>query len=235
MSIVDVALFESLSPRSAQRVLCKCDRCGVEKMIKKHHLFKVRKDGKIVELKVSCEPEGFVPNYEFCQKCSPIVYPRNKGRKASEETKRKQSEARRGEKNWRWNSDRASVEGVKALRKQCGDMIWNTLRAKYVNCQTPYERVTGFSREYLISWLESKVPEGESLRDMEIDHIFPVSAFFHHGITDLAIINHPTNLQVLSRKENRTKHNRYDEDQFWAYLKSLNYVPSATEEISRSR
>ena len=54
-----------------------------------------------------------------------------------------------------------------------------------------------------------------------IDHIFPISAFFEHGITDLKLINHLENLQPLSQKDNNEKSAKYNTNQFKRWLSKV--------------
>lgn len=74
--------------------------------------------------------------------------------------------------------------------------------------------------EDLLKRFES-FPKWKRLKDtaFNIDHIFPINAFFQHGIVDMDIINHLTNLQPLSERANNKKKDDYDKDEFYKYLK----------------
>ena len=53
-----------------------------------------------------------------------------------------------------------------------------------------------------------------------IDHIFPITAFVEHGVTNLKIINALDNLQPLLLTTNREKHDKYDPVVFKRWLAS---------------
>lgn len=72
-----------------------------------------------------------------------------------------------------------------------------------------------------------KVDLGNKTMDfktMNIDHIFPISAFVRHNIFDLNIINHLDNLRPVSKFENLSKHSKYDKTEFYAWLDSIGYT-----------
>jgi hypothetical protein len=54
--------------------------------------------------------------------------------------------------------------------------------------------------------------------EWHLDHIFPVKAFVDHGINDIKLINALDNLQPLSQKENNSKCDKYNENEFKNYL-----------------
>jgi len=66
-------------------------------------------------------------------------------------------------------------------------------------------KLLGYTARELQSHLE-KHPSWEKLKDTDwhLDHIFPIKAFFEHGITDIALINCLDNLQPLSQKKNNS-------------------------------
>jgi hypothetical protein len=248
MAIVDVALFESLSARSRNKILCRCDRCGNDVMVPKGNLFRVYKDGKTVFYKVGCEPDGFVAKYDFCVPCVRILKPSHLGMSHSDATKSKIREARAlqhdrgrspkpsedgkmrisvsktGSNNHQWKSDREALAKRTALRKACNNLIWNSIKRVSKEKVGRFEDVTGFSREDLINWIESQFVQGMTWENTSIDHIIPVSAFASHGIDDLRIINHLSNLRPMLRLENISKGCRYDEADLIAYLKTMSYV-----------
>ena len=59
-----------------------------------------------------------------------------------------------------------------------------------------------------------------------LDHIFPVSAFFAHGITDPKVINALDNLRPLSGRENCSKGARYNKREFERYLNRKGIRPT---------
>jgi hypothetical protein len=56
--------------------------------------------------------------------------------------------------------------------------------------------------------------------DWHIDHVFPITAFLEHGITDLAVINCLENLRPMLGSENMSKHAKYDMSDFKFWLES---------------
>ena len=76
------------------------------------------------------------------------------------------------------------------------------------------EYILGYTKEELRSHLESQFRDGMSWSDrssFHIDHIIPVAYFLRNGITDPAVINALSNLQVLTPEENRQKSDSFSE------------------------
>lgn len=69
--------------------------------------------------------------------------------------------------------------------------------------------------------LEKFKNESNKNEKMVIDHIFPVIAFLRKGIYDLKIINHLSNIQLITDIENRKKGQKYDHDKFEEWLKQF--------------
>lgn len=65
---------------------------------------------------------------------------------------------------------------------------------------------------------------------LSIDHIFPISAFIKHGIFDKSIISHLSNLQPITKSDNSKKHNKYDKEEFYKWLKGIGYDVSGLSE-----
>ena len=57
--------------------------------------------------------------------------------------------------------------------------------------------------------------------DWHIDHVFPITAFLEHGITDLAVINCLENLRPMLASANMSKHAKYDVVDFRFWLGTL--------------
>ena len=252
MTIVDVALFESLAPRSRKKILCRCDRCGLDSMVQKGNLFRGRKNGKAVFYKIGQEPLGFVPSFDLCNSCSYVDNPNRCGRKYSDSTRLKIKAARArqdregrnprpsedgkmriaaskvGSKNPQWKADREVVAKRLSLRRACNNLIWNSIKRVSKKKVGRFEDVTGFSREDLVAWIESQFVEGMTWGNTSIDHIIPVVAFVDHGIDDLKVINHLSNLRPMFRLENISKGCRYNDVDFFSYLKTVNYMVPIT-------
>lgn len=60
-------------------------------------------------------------------------------------------------------------------------------------------------------------------KDFSIDHIFPFKAFFEHNIWDLKVINHLSNIQLLTRSDNCKKNKEYNQQDFYDWLESIGY------------
>ena len=54
-----------------------------------------------------------------------------------------------------------------------------------------------------------------------LDHVFPIIAFLEHGIKDIAIMCRLDNLQPLTGKANCQKRHQYNEQEFKAWLHSI--------------
>lgn len=76
------------------------------------------------------------------------------------------------------------------------------------------EALIGYTKEELRAHIEAQFRPGMSWtrrHSFHIDHRKPVAAFLREGITDPAVINALSNLQVLTPAENRAKSDRYQE------------------------
>jgi hypothetical protein len=51
-----------------------------------------------------------------------------------------------------------------------------------------------------------------------VDHIYPIKAFVENNIFDLDIINCDDNLQLLEAKENISKNDKYNIEEFNQYI-----------------
>ena len=63
-------------------------------------------------------------------------------------------------------------------------------------------------------------PNWEKIKDQDwhLDHIFPLQAFLEHNIKDIKLINCLDNLQPLLGKENISKGDKYNKEQFLNWL-----------------
>jgi hypothetical protein len=235
MVILDWERFNALAPRSHQTLLCQCDRCKKEIYIKKSNLYRYHKDGVCLFYKANQEPVGFVPTYEYCNNCRPRRgTPRSSpetrrkisekltgvkiGRRQTEEGLKRLSEKRMGSRNPAWNPDREAVERKARAKKTAKNLIWNTIiRCKQKKTDRTH-KLLGYSAQELVDHIESQFVEGMTWENIAIDHRIPVKAFIEHGILDMSIINHLSNLQPLFRQDNSRKGDRYREEDFQDYI-----------------
>ncbi len=97
-----------------------------------------------------------------------------------------------GKNNYNWIKDRSKVETLQRIREKS---ITYTKKYRKIN------KIYG--------------------RHIHVDHIFPIKAFVENGIYDLDIINHISNLRVISSKENLSKKDKYNKNEFKNYLQYL--------------
>lgn len=123
-----------------------------------------------------------------------------------------------GENHPLWNSNRDEVELNRYLHKRCSSLLDSCLKRLNTKKENNKHLLLGYSVYDLARHLNIKFKS--NLKDMEIDHIFPVQAFVDYGITDLKIINSLDNLQLLTRKENGAsgKWYYYDKVKFEEWL-----------------
>lgn len=95
------------------------------------------------------------------------------------------------------------------------------------NKQTPnvvLEPLNYSIKEFVDKMKRDLVGQKMDFQTMNIDHIFPISAFVRHGIFDLSIINHLENLKPISKFENLSKHSKYNKNEFYDWLDSIGYT-----------
>jgi hypothetical protein len=133
-----------------------------------------------------------------------------------------------GDKCWMYDPDREAVALRKKFRKRCGNMLKRCMDA---TDQQKLDR-THVILDYTPAQLQAHITGHPNWSNCEghvwhIDHIFPVQAFLDHGILDLKLINRLDNLRPLLGKENLSKADVYDKEEFEAWLKlSLGALPS---------
>ena len=125
-----------------------------------------------------------------------------------------------GSNNPRWIKDRNKKRDNDLFRKKCGTMLRRCLVALNEAKTDRTHKLLGYTPKQLQDHIK-KHPNWDKVKDgrWHIDHIFPIAAFFEHGITDLKIINHLDNLQPLSQKENNEKSAKYNKREFRSWLK----------------
>lgn len=126
-----------------------------------------------------------------------------------------------GEKHPNWKPDRKSLDDLKRIKKRCYKALQTCLKLTRSQKRGRTEALLGYTYAELQAHLElhpnwPKVKDGK----WHLDHIFPITAFVEHGITDLSIINALDNLQPLAQFDNISKSNDYDQEEFEKWIRS---------------
>lgn len=131
------------------------------------------------------------------------------------------------EKCHRWNPDREKVAQAKKFRKKCSNLIKRTLDGIKASRSS---RLLGYTSEQLNQHITNHPNMKNIDGDYDIDHIFPIKAFWDYGIKDVKIINCLDNLQPLLHEENLIKFDKYDREQFekWVASKGIDLIPKIT-------
>ena len=133
-------------------------------------------------------------------------------------------ENRSGDKSRNWNPNRDEIRLFQKIRRKYQKMVMRVLNGK--RKQTRSQLLLGYGRKQLTEHL-MQCPNWTMLKDQnwELDHIFPIKAFYDLGIEDPKIINALDNLQPLSKRENIQKSDHYDMNEFktWLSEKSVKY------------
>jgi len=133
-----------------------------------------------------------------------------------------------GKNNCNWNPDREEIKVISKIRKKSKNALETTLRYLSIKKKGRARVLLGFSNQDLIkriqnhpNWLRVKN------QNWHLDHIYPIKAFIDYGITDIKLINCLDNLQPLLAKENMKKHDKYNKQEFEAWLtsKNINFTP----------
>ena len=214
--IVDVEKFDRLSYGSAQRVLCRCDECGVERHVVKQSI--LRTPGA---------------NYPRCQPCAtrrvvktrrPIRDPEthrirtglaSKGRPKSAKAVETYRARFTGSSNPNWIPDREKAARRERSRREFYSLIHACLKRTRNPKSARSVELVGYMPEDLICHLESLFETGMSWEDRgawHIDHVKPVSKFLDEGVTDPKIINALGNLKPVWATDNLRKSNRWSEN-----------------------
>jgi hypothetical protein len=127
-----------------------------------------------------------------------------------------------GDKNWSWNPNREQIALFKLMRSRYDGIVRRMFNGSKRAARSHI--VLGYTRKELITHL-TKHPNWDKVRCLEwdIDHIFPLKAFFEHNIHDPKIINALDNLQPMTKSENSAKSDTYDLQAFkqWVATKGI--------------
>jgi len=146
-----------------------------------------------------------------------------KGKKLSEETKKKIGESHKGERNYHW------MGGLKEYRERRKNnpryILNNRISRGISHCLKGnkngrhWEKLVGYTHKQLIKHLKETLPVGYDWQDflsgkLHIDHKIPISA---HNFTKPEHIDFKrcwalVNLQLLPALKNRIKHDKLTED-----------------------
>ena len=150
------------------------------------------------------------------------------GRRCKECKRRDRSAANSGENNPAWNPDREYTNNAKRLRKLCYSLLHRVLNYTGNKKMARTKEYLGYTPQDLRNHIElhDNWLQVES-DNWHLDHIFPISAFVEHGITDPKIINALDNLQPLLAKDNLSKNDTYNKSDFYFYLASKGITLSA--------
>jgi len=132
------------------------------------------------------------------------------------------------------------LNGVRCYRcscikkRGCTKKLYKSRKRFYRNCRSQISAlISSYYREsrdiafdslgYSAMNLEEHLNQsGDSVQDISkkkhLDHIFPIRAFGDYGIFNLKLVNSLDNLQVLSQKDNLSKHCSYDVELFEEWL-----------------
>jgi hypothetical protein len=126
-----------------------------------------------------------------------------------------------GSIHFRWNSDREEVSLNKKIRERIKKALKRVLNeTKKEKIKKTFEHL-GYTKEDLVKHIKSHSNWNNVKNlDWELDHKFPMKAFFDHGIYDEKIINSLDNLQPLTKMQNRSKNDSYTEEDFLRFIKN---------------
>ena len=128
-----------------------------------------------------------------------------------------------GPTHFRWNPDREEVLLNRKIREKIKKSLKRVLNeAKKEKIKKTFEYI-GYTREDLVNHIKSHINwDKVKNSEWELDHIFPLKAFFDQGIYDEKVINSLENLQPLTKRQNRSKNDRYIKEDFVFFLQKKN-------------
>lgn len=120
-----------------------------------------------------------------------------------------------GENCYMYNPDREAIKLRKRFRKMCGQYIKRFMEATGRRKTRSTHDLLGYTPQQLQEHILNH-PDYEALKneDWHVDHIMPIQAFLDHNILDLKIINALENLRPMKGKENISKADSYDKEEF---------------------
>lgn len=125
------------------------------------------------------------------------------------------------ENNYNWNPNREEIIENKKFSKSIRSTLRAVLERLELNKDIDTETICGYSVKEFRKHLQKDPNYKHWLKDSynwHIDHIIPVVEFKRHNILDPKIVNHLSNLQIISEKENREKGDYCTESDFQSYI-----------------
>ena len=137
-------------------------------------------------------------------------------------------------KNWYDNNkelkfkrekERLKTDNVFKVKHNIRRNIKQSLYKKGYSKNSKSEKILGCSYDFFLNWLGSN----KNVNDFHLDHIIPVSL----GFTELEVIslNHYSNIQLLTPKENLIKGNKYIKKENYNKVIKNHPQPSLIKEI----
>jgi hypothetical protein len=125
-----------------------------------------------------------------------------------------------GENNYKWIQDRKSYKEKQMFKQKCYKMLRNSLKSTRQSKNSRTHIMLGYYPEDLKKHIYNH-SNWKNIKDKKwhLDHIFPIQAFVDYGVKDIKLINCLDNLQPLERKENISKSDNYDKEEFRIWLK----------------
>jgi hypothetical protein len=120
-----------------------------------------------------------------------------------------------GENCYMYDPNREAIKLRKRFRKMCGQYIKRFMEATGRRKTRSTHDLLGYTPQQLQEHILNH-PDYETLKneDWHVDHIMPIQAFLDHNILDLKIINALENLRPMKGKENISKSDIYDKEEF---------------------
>ena len=149
--------------------------------------------------------EAYLTNYKKCPNCKKCG-----NKKVS------------GPNCYMYDPDREAVKMRRKFRRMCNQHIRRFMKATGETKTRRTHELLGYKpmdlQEHILNH-----PDYNSCKDGEwhVDHIFPIQAFLDHGIHDLRLINHLSNLRPMPGRRNLSKADKYDEKEFKEWLKRV--------------
>ena len=181
----------------------------IRKLCEKHGCALVRvfdKKGKTrFEYICKCgnQAEAYLTNFKNCPNC-----------------KKCGSAKISGANCYMYDPDREAVAFRKRMRKTCGRMIKRFMDATGKTKTRSTHELLGYTPLQLQEHIKSHPDYNSCIgHEWHVDHIFPIQAFLDHGILDLSLINHLSNLRPMLGPDNLSKADKYDEKEFEQWLR----------------
>jgi hypothetical protein len=114
--------------------------------------------------------------------------------------------------------------GDQKFKQRCRAILGNSLRSLGKQKTNHTEIMLGYNGDQLKNHIVNH-PNWNIVKNYkwEIDHIFPIKAFCDYNILDIKLINCLENLQPLTGKDNLSKSDKYNKEEFekWLSLKGI--------------